>query len=162
MYVAPKFWLLAQHLYHLKYLCWMKKYVELMGGLEGKTLRVTLNNSESEEWSGLRLATSSVFLFSRVKSSTRGPRLPSSVYSLATYLFQVLYGGPIMDFQCHDNLLTNKIRADGKQWGDDYHVYSVRWSPGKTKNNSMILNSIHVLLYISAWFYWENFSFSSS
>ncbi|KAL0822274.1 hypothetical protein ABMA28_004389 [Loxostege sticticalis] len=42
---------------------------------------------------------------------------------------KVLYGGPVMDFQCRWQLLTNKMLTDGKKWGDDFHEYSVTWTP---------------------------------
>ena len=48
------------------------------------------------------------------------------------FRFQVLFGGPIMDFQCHDTLLNKRILNNGL-WGDDYHEYSVRWAPGNHK-----------------------------
>nr|AHD25001.1 GNBP [Antheraea pernyi] len=44
---------------------------------------------------------------------------------------KVLYGGPIMDNQCRDTLLSSKVRNDGSQWGDEFHVYSIRWAPDR-------------------------------
>ncbi|KAJ8715919.1 hypothetical protein PYW08_013204 [Mythimna loreyi] len=46
------------------------------------------------------------------------------------YSNRVLFGGPIMDVQCHDTLLSNRVLDNGL-WGDDYHEYSVRWAPDR-------------------------------
>ncbi|KAL4721047.1 hypothetical protein ACJJTC_015273, partial [Scirpophaga incertulas] len=48
---------------------------------------------------------------------------------LDDYGNKVLYGGPIMDFQCRQQLLGSKILKDGRMWGDDFHEYSVTWTP---------------------------------
>nr|AGT95925.1 beta1-3 glucan recognition protein [Ostrinia furnacalis] len=42
---------------------------------------------------------------------------------------KILYGGPVMDFQCRGQLLTNKVLTNGKMWGDDFHEYSITWLP---------------------------------
>ncbi|XP_052741805.1 beta-1,3-glucan-binding protein-like isoform X1 [Bicyclus anynana] len=39
----------------------------------------------------------------------------------------LLYGGVLMDATCRDTLLRNKTSS--RPWGDDFHVYSVRWTP---------------------------------
>ncbi|CAH0584499.1 unnamed protein product [Chrysodeixis includens] len=46
------------------------------------------------------------------------------------YSNKVLFGGPIMDVECHDTLLSNKILNEGA-WGDSYHEYSLRWAPDR-------------------------------
>ncbi|XP_061710918.1 uncharacterized protein LOC133520493 [Cydia pomonella] len=40
---------------------------------------------------------------------------------------KVLYSGPVIDTKCHNALFINK--ASNKYWGDDFHVYSVKWTP---------------------------------
>ncbi|CAH0730011.1 unnamed protein product, partial [Brenthis ino] len=40
---------------------------------------------------------------------------------------KLLYGGPILDFECRKNLLSNKL--SDTNWGDDYHLYTARWEP---------------------------------
>ncbi|XP_013136470.1 PREDICTED: beta-1,3-glucan-binding protein-like isoform X2 [Papilio polytes] len=42
---------------------------------------------------------------------------------------KVLYGGPIMNLACRDVLTERKELYNGSQWGDDFHVYKVRWTP---------------------------------
>ncbi|CAH0398890.1 unnamed protein product [Chilo suppressalis] len=41
---------------------------------------------------------------------------------------KVLYGGPIMDVQCRMQLLSRKLRDNGL-WGDEFHEYSLTWTP---------------------------------
>ncbi|XP_026327893.1 beta-1,3-glucan-binding protein-like [Hyposmocoma kahamanoa] len=41
----------------------------------------------------------------------------------------VLYGGPIMDVNCRGHFLSEKVLNNSKMWGDDFHVYSVKWTP---------------------------------
>ncbi|XP_026762480.3 beta-1,3-glucan-binding protein-like isoform X2 [Galleria mellonella] len=40
----------------------------------------------------------------------------------------VLYAGPIMDLKCREQLLQNKILVN-KSWADNFHEYSLRWTP---------------------------------
>ncbi|XP_047534473.1 beta-1,3-glucan-binding protein-like [Vanessa atalanta] len=40
---------------------------------------------------------------------------------------KLLYGGPMLDTQCRNTLLSEKF--SNKPWGDDFHVYSARWEP---------------------------------
>ncbi|XP_063533409.1 uncharacterized protein LOC134743727 isoform X1 [Cydia strobilella] len=40
---------------------------------------------------------------------------------------KVLYSGPVVDTTCHNALFVTK--ASNKYWGDDFHVYSVKWTP---------------------------------
>ncbi|XP_061710919.1 uncharacterized protein LOC133520494 [Cydia pomonella] len=40
---------------------------------------------------------------------------------------KVLYSGPVIDTKCHDSLLV--IKNSDKFWGDDFHVYSLKWTP---------------------------------
>ncbi|VVC92752.1 unnamed protein product, partial [Leptidea sinapis] len=42
---------------------------------------------------------------------------------------KVLYGGPIMDFECRQAMMNKKL--SNKNWGDEFHVYSVIWEPGR-------------------------------
>ncbi|CAF4926127.1 unnamed protein product [Pieris macdunnoughi] len=42
---------------------------------------------------------------------------------------KVLYGGPIMDFDCRGHLLRKRSAA--KPWSNDFHTYSARWEPGR-------------------------------
>ncbi|XP_013172701.1 PREDICTED: beta-1,3-glucan-binding protein-like [Papilio xuthus] len=42
---------------------------------------------------------------------------------------KVLYGGPIMNTACRDVLTGRKELYNGSKWGDDFHVYTVRWTP---------------------------------
>ncbi|XP_059057978.1 beta-1,3-glucan-binding protein-like [Achroia grisella] len=48
---------------------------------------------------------------------------------LLDYGNKVLYGGPIMDFDCRKELLKTHQLKNSRQWGDDFHEYSLRWSP---------------------------------
>ncbi|RVE48860.1 hypothetical protein evm_006510 [Chilo suppressalis] len=41
---------------------------------------------------------------------------------------EVLYGGPIMDAQCRQQLLGKRVLEYG-QWGDDFLDYSLTWTP---------------------------------
>ncbi|KAF9405629.1 hypothetical protein HW555_013720, partial [Spodoptera exigua] len=61
-------------------------------------------------------------------ASARGNKELSSGFT--DYSNKVLFGGPIMDLQCHDTLLSSKILTN-ERWGDDYHEYSVRWAPDR-------------------------------
>ncbi|KAJ0178108.1 hypothetical protein K1T71_005931 [Dendrolimus kikuchii] len=59
-------------------------------------------------------------------ASARGNTL---LYANGTdYSNKVLYGGPIMDSQCWDTLLKRKTKSSGN-WGDDFHLYAMRWTP---------------------------------
>ncbi|CAB3247818.1 unnamed protein product [Arctia plantaginis] len=60
-------------------------------------------------------------------ASARGNRELTSGYT--DYSNKVLFGGPVMDVQCHDTLLGNKASSSGRQWGDDFHEYVLRWAP---------------------------------
>ncbi|XP_075979240.1 beta-1,3-glucan-binding protein-like [Anticarsia gemmatalis] len=60
-------------------------------------------------------------------ASARGNKELSS--GVTDYSNKVLFGGPIMDFKCHDNLLANKVSSS--YWGDDFHEYSLGWSPDR-------------------------------
>ncbi|CAH2237569.1 beta-1,3-glucan-binding protein-like [Pararge aegeria] len=40
---------------------------------------------------------------------------------------KLLFGGVLMDAKCRDILLRNKTSS--RPWGDDYHIYAVRWTP---------------------------------
>ncbi|XP_047984048.1 beta-1,3-glucan-binding protein-like [Leguminivora glycinivorella] len=40
---------------------------------------------------------------------------------------QVLYSGPVLDTKCQNALFVSK--DSNKYWGDDFHVYSVKWTP---------------------------------
>ncbi|CAG4962880.1 unnamed protein product [Colias eurytheme] len=40
---------------------------------------------------------------------------------------QVLYGGPIMDFNCRQYLIRTKY--SGNPWSNDFHLYAVLWEP---------------------------------
>ncbi|CAH0398888.1 unnamed protein product [Chilo suppressalis] len=42
---------------------------------------------------------------------------------------EILYGGAVMNLVCRDELLSNKLLEDG-QWGDQFHNYSLTWTPG--------------------------------
>ncbi|XP_052758982.1 beta-1,3-glucan-binding protein-like [Galleria mellonella] len=44
---------------------------------------------------------------------------------------KVLYGGPVMDFDCRNEVLKKNVLTNGRMWGDDYHEYSLRWSPDR-------------------------------
>ncbi|XP_059057977.1 beta-1,3-glucan-binding protein-like [Achroia grisella] len=44
---------------------------------------------------------------------------------------KVLYGGPIIDFDCRHELLNNNVLTNSRLWGDDFHEYSLRWSPDR-------------------------------
>nr|XP_049706877.1 beta-1,3-glucan-binding protein-like [Helicoverpa armigera] len=61
-------------------------------------------------------------------ASARGNRELKS--GTTDYSNRVLFGGPVMDLQCHDTLLNSKTSSDGL-WGDDYHEYSLRWAPDR-------------------------------
>nr|AYK02796.1 microbe binding protein [Manduca sexta] len=50
-------------------------------------------------------------------------------YGPNDYSNKVLYGGPIMDLACRETLLSTKLRRDGSAWGDDFHLYSLEWTP---------------------------------
>ncbi|KPJ15396.1 Beta-1,3-glucan-binding protein [Papilio machaon] len=42
---------------------------------------------------------------------------------------KILYGGPIMNLACREVLTGRKELFNGPQWGDQFHVYSVQWTP---------------------------------
>ncbi|XP_068618298.1 beta-1,3-glucan-binding protein-like [Battus philenor] len=42
---------------------------------------------------------------------------------------KVLYGGPIMNFKCKDVLTGRKELFNSALWGNDFHIYTVRWAP---------------------------------
>ncbi|CAG4946613.1 unnamed protein product [Parnassius apollo] len=44
---------------------------------------------------------------------------------------KVLYGGPIMDLKCKDILTGRKESINNQLWGDDFHIFSVRWAPDR-------------------------------
>ncbi|KAG6465398.1 hypothetical protein O3G_MSEX015125, partial [Manduca sexta] len=50
-------------------------------------------------------------------------------YGQDDYSNKLLYGGPIMDLDCRETLLSGKLRSDGSAWGDNFHVYSLEWTP---------------------------------
>lgn len=58
-------------------------------------------------------------------------------------IFKVLYGGPVMDYECRDELIKNKIMTHGL-WGDDFHNFSVSWTPGKK-----VFNIIYISKYVN-------------
>ncbi|XP_038223251.1 beta-1,3-glucan-binding protein-like, partial [Zerene cesonia] len=44
---------------------------------------------------------------------------------------KVLKGGPVLNSQCRGAFdFYSKETSDGRSWGDDFHNYSVTWSPG--------------------------------
>ncbi|XP_035445207.2 beta-1,3-glucan-binding protein-like [Spodoptera frugiperda] len=61
-------------------------------------------------------------------ASARGNKVLSS--GTTDYSNKVLFGGPIMDLQCHDTLLSSRTLTNDN-WGDSYHEYSVRWAPDR-------------------------------
>ncbi|CAK1544893.1 unnamed protein product [Leptosia nina] len=42
---------------------------------------------------------------------------------------KLLYGGPILDFNCRNNLLRTK--RNDFPWSNDFHTYTLRWEPGR-------------------------------
>ncbi|KAM3966371.1 beta-1,3-glucan recognition protein 2 [Aphomia sociella] len=44
---------------------------------------------------------------------------------------KVLYGGPMLDFDCRHQLLKTNVLTNGRMWGDDFHEYSLHWSPDR-------------------------------
>ncbi|XP_053606653.1 beta-1,3-glucan-binding protein [Plodia interpunctella] len=45
------------------------------------------------------------------------------------YSNKVLYGGPIMSQECRDQIIQEYTQTEGKLWGNDFHIYSLRWTP---------------------------------
>ncbi|KAG6452699.1 hypothetical protein O3G_MSEX007747 [Manduca sexta] len=66
-------------------------------------------------------------------------------YGQNDYSNKMLYGGPIMDLDCRETLLFTKLRRDGSAWGDNFHVYSLEWTPGNILS-SFTLNYLMLLL----------------
>ncbi|XP_049874248.1 beta-1,3-glucan-binding protein-like [Pectinophora gossypiella] len=44
---------------------------------------------------------------------------------------KVLYGGPIMSYSCRQYLIQSNRLSNGKMWGDDFHVYTLNWTPDR-------------------------------
>lgn len=59
-------------------------------------------------------------------ASARGNRELKS--RTTEYSNKVLFGGPVMDAQCYDTLLSNKKLKNG-MWGDEFHKFSLVWTP---------------------------------
>ncbi|CAH2039313.1 unnamed protein product, partial [Iphiclides podalirius] len=44
---------------------------------------------------------------------------------------KILYGGPIMDLRCKDVLMGRKELFNGRVWSEDFHIYTMRWTPDR-------------------------------